>query len=185
MYSPLQRSKLPSGSRVGIIGLGGLGHYGVQFAKALGYVPTVLSHSKEKEADAKALGAETFIYTGAENWEVENARSLDLIICTNFVQDMPLKKYLKTLDIGGTFVLCGIPEGELPKLSWVDLAQANLAIRGSNVGSKGEIYEMLKIVKNGGVKSWVETGNMKNLATHVKWMEKGEVKYRFVLEADF
>lgn len=185
MYSPLRRAGLAPGARVGIIGLGGLGHYGVMFAKAMGYTVSVLSHSRSKAADAEKLGAEQFIYTGEPEWEIPHARSLDLLICTNFAADMPMGTYLKTLDIGGTFVVCGIPEGKLPQLSWVDLAQANLAVRGSNVGSKKEIYEMLELVAEKGLEGWVEVGEMKDLGKYVEKMEKGEARYRYVLKADF
>ena len=186
MFSPLKRSGLPAGARVGIVGLGGLGHFGVMFAKHLfGYHVTVISHSERKRADALAMGADDFIVTNKPDWTDKKTRTLDLIISTNFSTEMPLSQYLSLLKIGGTLVVCGIPEGKLPAIEWADIATSNLAIRGSNVGSKKEVIEMLKMVEEKGVKSWVNVVPMKDVSKAVEGMERGEAHYRYVLKADF
>lgn len=183
MFSPLKRSGLPKGARVGIVGLGGLGHFGVMFAREIfGYEVVVISHSARKRSDALAMGASEFWVTG-DGWTEK--RTLDLIISTNFSTDMPLREYLSLLKIGGTLVVCGIPEGKLPPIEWADIATGNLAIRGSNVGSKKEVEEMLRAVEEKGVRSWVQVLPMREVKTAVERMDKGEAAYRFVLKADF
>lgn len=185
MFSPLKRSGLPKGARVGIVGLGGLGHFGVMFAREIfGYEVVVISHSARKRSDALAMGASEFWVTG-DGWTEKRTRTLDLIISTNFSTDMPLREYLSLLKIGGTLVVCGIPEGKLPPIEWADIATGNLAIRGSNVGSKKEVEEMLRAVEEKGVRSWVQVLPMREVKTAVERMDKGEAAYRFVLKADF
>src|SRR5690606_4530272 len=113
----------------------GLGHFGIMFATAMGAHVTAISHSTRKEADAYAMGAKNFIATStSDDWHTPHYRSLDLIISTNYSTEMPLTKYLSLLKVGGTFVYCGIPEGNLPSFSWASFATSNLSIRGSNVG---------------------------------------------------
>ncbi|KAL7273948.1 hypothetical protein RUND412_003175 [Rhizina undulata] len=185
MFSPLTRFPVTPNTSVGIIGIGGLGHYGLQFASTLGAKVAAISHSPSKRDDALALGATNFIATNTPNWNVPHARSIDLLISTNFSSDMPLKEYLSLLKIGGTLVMCGIPEGELPRLSWADLASANLAIRGSNVGSKKEVLEMLKLVKERGLRGWVQVKDMADVKEVVTDLEAGKGRYRWVLKADF
>lgn len=184
MYSPLVRAGVGPGSKVGIVGIGGLGHFGVLFAVALGADVTAISHSPRKRADALKMGAATFIATQEPGWSAANARSLDIVISTNFSQDMPLGDYLGLLKVGGTLVVCGIPEGNLPPLAWADVGAANLSIRGSNVGSKQEILDMLRLVQEKKIRSWVEIVPMKEAAETVRKMDRGEARYRYVLKAD-
>lgn len=187
MFSPLHRSGLTPGAKVGIVGLGGLGHFGVMFAKHLfGFDVTVISHSARKRQDALQMGASDFWVTSEPAWMAgRRIRTLDLIISTNFSTDFPIKEYLSLLKIGGELVVCGIPEGKLPPLEWADIATANLAIRGSNVGSKKEVLEMLRMVADKGVKSWVNVLPMSEAKSAVERMDRGEASYRFVLKADF
>lgn len=185
MWSPLRRAGVGVGSKVGIVGVGGLGHFGIMLARAMGAEVTAVSHSPGKKDDAEALGAGRFIVAKGDGWAVPYERSLDLVISTNFSKDMPLGEYLSLLKVGGTLVVCGIPEGDLPTIKWADIASANLAIRGSNVGSKKEVAEMLEFVKEKGVKSWVQVMPMSRAGEVVEMLERGEGRYRFVLEADF
>ncbi|RPA87976.1 GroES-like protein [Ascobolus immersus RN42] len=185
MYSALTRSSLPKDSKIGIIGLGGLGHFAVLFGST-DYDISVLSHSPSKEADSLKLGASRFISTDSNSdWPTQLARNFDLVICTNHSTSMPLQDYLKTLKIGGTLMICGIPEGTLPPLSWADLGASNLAIKGSNVGSKKEVISMLKLASEKNLKPWVEVLDMKHLGDAITRLEKGDCRYRFVMKADF
>ena len=159
------------------------------FAKAMGAEVTAISHSTRKQHDALKLGASRFISTSSsDDWGVPHQRSLDLIISTNYSTDMPLTKYLSLLKIGGTLVYCGIPEGNLPSFSWASFAISNLSIRGSNVGSKKEVLEMLELVAGaGGEKcwSWIEVVPMAKAGEVLERLDRGDVRYRFVLKADF
>jgi len=187
-FSPLYRSGVGPSSSVGIIGLGGLGHYAVMFARALGAKKVmVLSHSPRKRDDALALGATDFIAASeaGEGWEQQHIRSLDVILCTASFQDnMPLASYLSLLKVGGTFYSLGMPEGNLPAIPPVSLVYSNASLRGSNIGSRKEILLMLDLVEKKGVKSWVQIRKMKEGGQTLEDMDRGKGRYRWVLEMD-
>ena len=102
VFSPLVRNKVTKGMRVGVIGVGGLGHLAVQFAHALGAEVTAISQSSRKKEDTVKMGAKHFIVTTEEGWVSKSARSLDLTICTSFSKEIPLAQYISLLDVGGT-----------------------------------------------------------------------------------
>jgi alcohol dehydrogenase (NADP+) len=188
LYSPLRRSGIGPGSAVGIVGLGGLGHYGVMLARAMGATKVlVLSHSPRKRKDATALGATDFIAASEaqEGWELPHLRTLDVILCTASFQDsMPIATYISLLKVGGTFYSLGMPEGNLPAVPPVALTYSNASLRGSNIGSRQEILEMLDLVAKKGVKSWVQLRKMKEGGQVLEDMENGKGRYRWVLEMD-
>jgi alcohol dehydrogenase (NADP+) len=105
VWSPLKNNGAGPGKRVGIVGVGGLGHFGLLWAKALGCDEVVaISRSRGKEADAKKLGADRFIATNEDGWAKKNSRSLDLIVSTVSSPDMPLSKYFQLLRTNGQFI---------------------------------------------------------------------------------
>ncbi|OAP54276.1 hypothetical protein AYL99_11377 [Fonsecaea erecta] len=109
VFSPLKAAGVGPGKRVGVVGVGGLGHFAVLFASAMGAEVTAISHSPRKKADATEMGATGFIVTAdREDWAEQNKNSFDLIISTTFANDMPLDKYLQLLDVGGQFALVGL-----------------------------------------------------------------------------
>lgn len=112
VYSPLKRHGAGKTAKdVGIIGLGGLGHFGVLFAAHMGANVTVISHSHSKEEDAKKMGAKNFIAThGDDDVFKKNKRTLDLLICTTNDSSMPLQGYLSLLRPGGVLCFVGLPE---------------------------------------------------------------------------
>lgn len=182
VYSPLVRSNVGPGSRVGIVGVGGLGHFAIMFAKALGAEVTAISHTSSKSADAIKMGALHFITTGADDWFEPHARSFDIILCTSFAKDMPLEKYISMLDIGGTMIYVGIPEGALPPLPPSLMIGNNSALRGSNTGSKKEVLEMLNLAADQGIESWVEEFPMDKCVDAIEKLSSGEARYRLVLK---
>ena len=188
VFSPLVRSGVGPSSSVGVIGLGGLGHYAVMLARALGAKQVVvLSHSPRKRDDAFALGATDFVASSeaGERWEAKYARTLDVILCTASFQDtMPLAKYLSLLKVGGTFYSLGMPEGNLPAIPPVSLVYSNISLRGSNIGSRKEILQMLDLVATKGVKSWVQLRKMKEGGQVLEDLDNGKGRYRWVLEMD-
>jgi alcohol dehydrogenase (NADP+) len=109
VYSPLKRNGCGPGKTVGIVGVGGLGHFGVLFAKALGADKVVgISRKASKKDDVLALGADEYIATDDdEDWDKKNARSLDLIISTVSSTKMPLTGYLTLLKVDGTLIQVG------------------------------------------------------------------------------
>lgn len=109
VYSPLKRHGCGPGKRVGVVGVGGLGHFAILFAKALGAEKVVgISRKQDKAEDACKLGADMYIATDEEkDWVPKNRRSLDLIVCTVSSDKMPLEGYLSLLATHGTFVQVG------------------------------------------------------------------------------
>ncbi|KAJ4329574.1 hypothetical protein N0V87_010740 [Didymella glomerata] len=183
LYSPLKTYNA-TGKNVGIVGLGGLGHFGVLFAKALGAKSvTVISRSHAKEEDAKALGADNFIATGDEGWESgKNASSLDLIVSTVSSDKMPLPGYLNLLKFRGTFVQVGAPEDPLPAFQAFALIQKAIHITGSAIGAPHEIVEMLNLVSEKNIKPWTQSVPLKEANQAVIDFEAGKPRFRFVLK---
>ena len=183
VYSPLSAAGVRWGTRVGVIGIGGLGHFAVMLAAAMGAEVTAISHSPRKKEDALKMGAKHFVATSAEDWATPNSRSLDLIVCTSFAKDMPLDVYLSMLDIGGTLVYVGIPESDLPSLPPTLMIGNNSALRGSNTGSRKEVLEMLDLAVKTDVRSWIETLPMSRCQDAIEKQEAGQSRYRIVLDA--
>ncbi|KAJ4296265.1 hypothetical protein N0V90_006310 [Kalmusia sp. IMI 367209] len=183
VYAPLVKNGAGPGMKVGIIGLGGLGHFGVLFAKALGCEKVVvISRRRNKAKDAEALGADDFIATSEdEKWDKKHSRSLDLIISTVSSPDMPLTGYLRLLRTNGQLIQVGAPEGNLPPIGAHILFSKGAKIGGSQIGSPKEIEEMLQFVAEKNIKPWVSQRPMKEANQGVVDFEDGKARYRYVL----
>jgi alcohol dehydrogenase (NADP+) len=182
VYSPLIRNHVGPNTRIGIIGIGGLGHFAIMFAFALGATITAISHSSSKASDAASMGATSFIDTGSENWWAGKERSFDILLCTSLAKNWPIEKFISLLDVGGTLVYVGIPEENLPTLAPGVMIGNGSALRGSNTGSRKEALEMLKLVEKRGIRSWVEVMEMGMCGEAIGRMERGEARYRIVLK---
>ena len=183
VYSPLKKYGAGTTAKdVGIIGLGGLGHFGVLFAAHMGANVTVISHSHSKEEDAKKMGAKNFIAThGDGDVFKKNKRSLDLLICTTNDSEMPLQGYLSLLRPNGVLVFVGLPEGGIPKLSPATLILNSISISGSAIGSPAEISEMLELMHKEKIEGWIKKWPMDKVNEAVPSMDKGDARYRYVL----
>ncbi|KAF2705138.1 GroES-like protein [Pleomassaria siparia CBS 279.74] len=183
VFAPLKKNGAGPGKRVGIVGLGGLGHFGVLFAKALGCEKVIaISRKRNKVEDAKAMGADVYIATSEdEKWDRKHARSLDLIISTVSSPDMPLSGYLRLLRTNGQFIQVGAPEDKLPAIAAFALIAKGCKIGGSQIGSPKEIEEMLAFAVEKKVTPWIQTRPMKDANKSVVDMEDGKARYRYVL----
>ncbi|GES57498.1 alcohol dehydrogenase [Aspergillus terreus] len=182
LYSPLKHNGCGPGKRVGIIGVGGLGHFGVLFAKALGADKVVaISRKAAKSADALKMGADVYIATDDEaDWATKYARSLDLIVCTVSSTKMPMDEYLGLLATNGSLVQVGLPEdGTLA--APIHLLRRRLKVESSLVGSPGQIREMFELAAQKGVTPWVEEVPMKEANKAIVDMTEGKARYRYVL----
>lgn len=187
VYRPLKRYHAGPGKAVGIIGVGGLGHLGILFAKALGCSSVVaISRTSGKRKDAvEGLGADSFIATEEdEKWAKKYSRTLDIIICTVDAPDLPLIQYLRLLKVGGTFVQVGAPEGPLPGLPAWSLIQKEIQVTGSNIGSPDDIREMLLLAAEKRVLPWIQKRPMSDVNAALTDMDAGKARYRYVLEND-
>ncbi|KAL4400069.1 alcohol dehydrogenase [Malassezia pachydermatis] len=185
LYSPLYRNNVGPGMRVGIVGIGGLGHFGVMFAKAMGAEVIAISHSARKKEDALKMGATHFVSTKEDpEWFKQfSNKPLDLIINTASSASVDLKGMLSCLKTGGRLVCVGMPEDEI-KLRVQDLAMRGALLGSSHIGSKVEALSMLKLAAEKKVEPWIELYEMKDCSEAVARVAKGDVRYRFVLQQD-
>ncbi|TFK57319.1 NADPH-dependent alcohol dehydrogenase [Heliocybe sulcata] len=186
VYSPLVRNGAGPGKKVGVVGIGGLGHYAILFGKALGAEMYAFTHSKDKIEDIKKMGADHVVVTDDEGeFAKDLAMSLDLIISTRDVAEgMPLQQYLSMLWIHGHFVTVGLPDKPLPQLSAFDFCPNGCYLGSSAIGSKKEAVEMLQLAADRGIKPWIEELPMKDAKQAVERLKRNDVKYRFVLTQD-
>ncbi|CAI6099411.1 unnamed protein product [Clonostachys chloroleuca] len=185
MYSPLVRNGAGPGKKVAIVGLGGLGHYGVIWAKALGAETWVISRSYAKKKDADQMGADGFLATQDQGWNEAHKMTFDLIISTanNFGGGFDLQSYLQLLKVHGKFVSTGVPEESKLEITPQMLNFNGCFIGASHLGSRREMLDMLGLAAEKGVKSWVETLPIseENLSQAVQRLEKNDVHYRFTM----
>ncbi|WP_158829790.1 NAD(P)-dependent alcohol dehydrogenase [Mucilaginibacter lacusdianchii] len=179
VYSPLRHWKAGAGSKVGVIGIGGLGHLAIKMASAMGAEVTVFTTSEAKADDARALGAtEVFLSTDADR--MPQSGKLDLIIDTVSAQH-DINVYLHQLRVDGTLVLVGLPPEQLP-MGAGNVVHGRKAVAGSNIGGIGETQEMLDFCAERGITADIETIAIQDVDQAFKRLEKGDVKYRFVVD---
>ncbi|KAI9004219.1 putative quinone oxidoreductase [Gaertneriomyces semiglobifer] len=182
VFSPLRQLGAGPGKRIGIVGIGGLGHYGILFAKALGADPVAISHSSSKKADAEKMGAVQFISTKDDpEWFKKNRRTLDGIVCTANNADMPIIQYCQLLKPHAKFILVGAPEEALKGFNAFPLIMNNNFIGGSAIGGSKDIQDMFEVAAKANVKPWIQLRNLKEANQAVVDMEAGNAKYRYVL----
>jgi len=180
MYSPLRHWKVGPGSKVAVIGLGGLGHMGLKLAKAMGAEVTLFSRSPGKEADARHLGADHVVLSTDEAQMAGVAGRYDLIIDTvPYVHDV--NPYVPTLAAGGTIVMVGYL-GPLEAFNTGPLVFSRRGIAGSLIGGIAETQEMLDFCGKHGITSDIEIIRMQDINEAYERLLKADVKYRFVID---
>ena len=184
VYAPLRNNGCGPGMTVGIVGVGGLGHFGVLFAKALGADKVIgISRKRSKRDEVLALGADEYIATDEDaDWWKKGKRSIDLIICTVSSANMPLSKYLRLLKTNGQFIQVGAPDGgNFPKINVFALLGSGIKIGGSSIGSPADIEEMLQLAVDKRIEPWVEKRSMSDANQAILDFEAGKPRYRYVL----
>jgi uncharacterized zinc-type alcohol dehydrogenase-like protein len=179
-YSPLRYWKVKQGDRVGVVGLGGLGHMAVKLAASMGAEVTMLSTSRSKEGDARRLGAHHFALTRDAATFEKLANHFDLIVDT-ISAPHDYNQYLGMLDIEGTMVVVGVPPEPSP-VNAFSLIQGRRNLAGSLIGGIAETQEMLEYCAEKGITSDVEVIPMAKVNEAYERMMRGDVKYRFVLD---
>ena len=179
-YSPLRRYDVKEGDKIGVVGLGGLGHMAVKFAVSMGAEVTVFSTSPEKEEDAKRLGAHHFVMTkNAENMK-GLANSFKLILDA-VSADHDVNAYLGLLKRGGVLVLVGAPEKPI-EVGAFSLLSGRHNFAGSGIGGIKETQEMLDYCAAKNIVSDVEVIPIQNIEDAYQRTIKGDVRYRFVID---
>lgn len=179
-YSPLRHWKVGKGQKVGVLGLGGLGHMAVKFAAALGAEVYVFSRSSNKEQDARKLGAHKFVVTSDEKALADLNRKMDFIIdCVSAPHDInPLLGLLKR---DGTLAMVGLPEKPL-EVSAFNFVKSRCRLSGSGIGSIKETQEMLDFCGEYGIVSDIEIIPIQKINEAYARVVESDVRYRFVID---
>src|SRR5882757_4776821 len=179
-YSPMHHWGVTKGKKVGVVGLGGLGHMGVKFAKALGAHVVLFTTSPNKSEDAVRLGASEVVISKNEAEMQKHAGSFNFILdCVS--ADHDLNAYLQLLKLDGTMTLVGAPEKPAPVYGFNLLAKRR-RIAGSASGEIPETQEMLDFCADKGITADIEMIRMQQINEAYERLLKSDVKYRFVID---
>lgn len=179
-WSPLKRNGVGPGQKVGIVGLGGLGHMGVKLARAFGAHVVVLTTSPHKAADALRLGAHEVVVSTDPAQMRAHAYSFDFILDTVSAEH-DINAILRLVKVDGRLTLVGAPAQPLA-LSAFALILGNRSVSGSNIGGIGQTQEMLDFCGAHGITADVERIPVQQVNEAWQRLEKGDVKYRFVID---
>jgi len=179
-YSPMRHWKAGPGKKVGVVGLGGLGHMGLKFAHSFGAHVVQFTTSESKIEDAKRLGADEVVVSKDAAAMAKHAASFDFILdCVSAPHN--LNDYLKLLKLDSTLCLVGLSEEQLPVAPF-SLTGYRVALAGSNIGGMKETQEMLDYCADHGIVSDVEVTPIQNLEQAYALVLKSDVRYRFVID---
>ena len=180
-YSPLRHWKVGPGMKVGVVGLGGLGHMAVKLAHAMGAEVTMFTTSPGKGEDARRLGASEVVVSKDKAQMKAQLNRYDLILNT-VAASHDLDAYLKLLKRDGTLVLVGVPEHPHPSPNIANLIFRRRSIGGSLIGGIAETQEMLDFCGQHGIVSDIEMIPMQKINEAYDRMQRSDVRYRFVID---
>jgi uncharacterized zinc-type alcohol dehydrogenase-like protein len=179
-YSPMRHWKVSKGQKVGIVGLGGLGHMGVKIAHALGAHVVLFTTSPNKAADARRLGADEVIVSNHADDMLKHANSFHFILDAVSAEH-DLNQYLPLLKRDGALVMVGAPSKPLP-VSVFNLIMGRHSLAGSGIGGIQETQEMLDFCADHGLTADIELIKIQQINQAYERLLKGDVKYRFVID---
>lgn len=179
-YSPLRHWDVGPGKKVGIVGLGGLGHLGLKFAHAFGAEVTLFTTSERKAEDAKRLGADEVVISKDADAMLRQRSKYDFLLdCVS--ADHDINAYLKLLRRNGTLCLVGLPENPLPVAAFSVVGNRR-SLAGSGIGGMQETQQMLDFCAEQGIASDIEMTTVSALDEAYARILAGDVKYRFVID---
>jgi alcohol/geraniol dehydrogenase (NADP+) len=179
VYNPIRTHGINPSSRVGVVGIGGLGHLALQFARAFGAEVTAFSASPAKEAESRSFGAHQFVNTRETKMLKKLAGYFDFIIST-IGQDQDWSAYLTALRPRGTLCFVGIPPANL-SISALPLVMGQKVVTGSPIGSPRMLVEMLDVAARHKVQAVTETFALSKVNDAVEKVKRNQVRYRAVL----
>lgn len=179
VYNSLRINGINPSSRVGVVGIGGLGHLAIQFARVFGAEVTAFSTSPAKEQEARALGAHRFVNSLESKAMKDAAGSLDFIL-TTVNADQDWSSYVQALRPNGTLWFVGVPPKPITVQAF-PLISGRRTLGGSPVGSPARLREMLDVAARHGVKAMIEVFPMAKANEAIEKVKKGKVRYRAVL----
>ncbi|PTE21233.1 zinc-binding dehydrogenase [Cereibacter changlensis JA139] len=180
-YSPLRHWQAGPGKKVGVVGIGGLGHMGLKLAHAMGAHVVAFTTSESKRADALALGADEVVVSRHPEEMAAHAKSFDFILNT-VAAPHDLDPFLGLLKRDGTMTLVGAPASPHPSPNVFGFITKRRSLAGSMIGGIPETQEMLDFCAEHGITSDIEMIRAEQIETAYERMLKGDVKYRFVMD---
>lgn len=180
VYTPLREHVKP-GDRVGVVGIGGLGHLAIQFIRALGGLPVAFSRSASKEAEARELGAVELVDLSDPEQALKAQASVQTLILTADANNMPYNTYLGLIKKRGTFITVGVPNDEF-KFRPMPLVAKGIKMVGSLIGGQRDVEEMLELAAKTGVRAVIEKLPMARVNEGIERVRSGKVRFRVVLE---
>ncbi|WP_099332809.1 NAD(P)-dependent alcohol dehydrogenase [Actinomyces minihominis] len=180
-YSPLKRWGAGPGKKVAVVGMGGLGHMGVQLAAAMGADVSVISQTRSKEEDARKLGAHHFYASGEEGTLKSLRDTFDIILCTVSASDFDYNSYFRALKAFGVFINVGLPEHNA-KIDLNALITGDKVLAGSNIGGILITQEMLDFCAEHGIASVVEVISGDDITQAYDDVVDSKVRYRYVID---
>ena len=183
-YSPMVRAGVGPGKRVGVVGVGGLGHLALQWAAALVAETYAISHSPHKVDDCKKLGAKDVILTNKEGWSKPWFCKFDFVInCADVTHQFNMAEYLSIIKPTGDFHMVGIPDKPLPEMSAGLFAGNAPKLSGSHLGNNQEMNALLKLAADKGIRPWIEAIPLseQGCKNAVERLKKNDVRYRLTL----
>ncbi|MFP4147278.1 MAG: NAD(P)-dependent alcohol dehydrogenase [Halorhodospira sp.] len=180
-YSPLRHFGVGAGHRVGVVGMGGLGHMGIKFARALGAEVTLFTRSERKVSEARRQGAHHVVVSSDPEQMAAVAEQLDFILDTVPVQH-DLNPYLECLRFDGVHILVGLLEPIEPAIEGGNLVMRRRVLAGSLIGGMPETQEVLDFCAEQGITCEIEMLDITDINVAYERVKAGDVRYRFVID---
>lgn len=182
-YSPLREAGTGPGKSVGVVAIGGLGHIGIQWARAMGASKvTAISHSTSKKSDSFKLGATDFVATSNPEDIQSASYSLDILLVTSCGDYTDWTSLISLMRNGGKILLVAIPEKPISGIPAYLFLSRKLTLSGSAFGPPGMLSEMLQVAAKHNVRAWSEVRPMTQVNETLKDMRDGRARFRYVLE---
>ncbi|KAG3134378.1 hypothetical protein PI126_g18709 [Phytophthora idaei] len=182
VFTPFKEAGIKKGDRVGIVGIGGLGHIAIQFAKAMGAASvTAFSRSNNKEQEVRGLGADEFVVYTDEKQAKAAVGSVDILLITADANNMPYSTFLSFLAVRGTCIMVGLPNDDI-KFNAFQVVGKGAKFVGSNVGSIQDMKDTLEVASKHNVRLVIQKLPMAKVNEGIDMVRKGTVRYRVVLE---
>ncbi|KAI8976244.1 NAD and Zn-dependent alcohol dehydrogenase [Pilobolus umbonatus] len=179
-YAPLKRFNVGKGHKVAVLGLGGLGHFAVQWAKAMGAHVVAFDVVPEKVEDAKKLGCDDYVLIQKEDQVEPHYNTFSHILATKII-NKSWPQYMKMLKNNGVFIQCDIPEEPLAGIPPLILAGKQVIVAGTFIGPPGEIEECLQFAAKNNIRTWVDTFPMDKINEAIEFVRQGKPRYRAVV----
>ncbi|KAI7863349.1 chaperonin 10-like protein [Spinellus fusiger] len=181
-YIPLKKYNVKPGDKVGVVGVGGLGHFAIQWAKAMGATTVALSHSDRKRDDAAKLGCDDYIVTTDIKTMQLHEETFTHLLVTHLSKDFDWELYFDLLKTNSYFIIVDIPDYPIENFPAKTVVFKQISVVGSVIGSPAEIRETLEFAATHNVKPWITKYPMKEAPEAIIAMRDGKARYRFVLE---